>query len=207
MKNTILTLGISALVSTVSQGATMAQYLHTATTSSKVATSVAAGVTASNFVSVGNDDGDYRTTFGSADYPGTNVWKTNNHNQGASADIGAAGPVTTSYLGFSLAATNVGEAIDLDTLSFEWGIANSLASTQSSDANYRLFASTNGGATFVNMGTDTFTDSSIAPSAAVIAPTASIDLTSLGAQTAVEFRLFLWDVGGSPSIAKHPVRF
>ncbi|WP_159434815.1 PEP-CTERM sorting domain-containing protein [Rubritalea squalenifaciens] len=194
------------MLSSAAEAATLAQYLYDANSSSESASSVLSGVTAGNLNDSTFDINDYRNTnFGSASLPSGFYWKVANHNVDASTDITDTGTPTTSYLGFTLSASNVGESLTFDTFSFEWGSAKDGSSARTSgDQNYRLFYSIDGGTNFTHLGTGSldYSITNVPGDGTYIAPTVNVDISSIGAQSGdVEFRLYSWSVDGAANTA------
>lgn len=210
MKNTSLICAGMASISVAAHGAVLATYVDGAeyADSNTPAASSAVGVSASgmSFEGLsGGFGGPVRNTFGDVDLGGDgnvtadDYWYVVNANQDLGADPGAGGDPGNDYYGFTITASDVGTAIHLTSLTFDWGIGENDADRTGATFGYRVFASVDGSA-FASVGVDSVTVD-IGENEWVDQTAGMVDLTGLGAtaeQGHVELRIqtFTNEVGG-----------
>ena len=172
---TITSLLALALSSSIGSAASIALYVDG--TNDDVATSVHAGVTATDMdYSLYDTATPFRPSFGDVDFNGVAA-NTSWYAANTIYTVGTPGGLvpTTGFLAFTLTA-DLGSTLDMSGLTFNWGLGANSIITQG--ASYEVYASVDGGA-FTFVGSDTIASAAFAKGDWTAGSSANLDLSGL----------------------------
>jgi hypothetical protein len=173
---TITSLLALALSSSIGSAASIALYVDG--TNDDVATSVHAGVTATDIdYSLYDTAIPFRSSFGSVDFNGVAA-NTSWYAANTIYTVGTPGGAvpTTGFLAFTLEA-DLGSTLDMSGLTFNWGVGSN-ADGLAQGASYEVWASVDGGA-FTSVGSDTIASATLDKGDWTAGSSANLNLSGL----------------------------